>query len=170
MVGEVRDADTLTTAVEASLTGHLVFSTLHTNSAIGTITRLLDMGIEPYFLASGVLAIVAQRLVRQICTNCSMAIPMPPGVAHLFGDHVPPLLRRGAGCAECRGTGFAGRKGIYEMVRMTNRLRELILARASESVLLNAAREEGMTTLREQCLARVHEGTTTLEEVVRVTQ
>ncbi|HMD37398.1 MAG TPA: GspE/PulE family protein, partial [Vicinamibacterales bacterium] len=170
MVGEVRDGDTLTTAVEASLTGHLVFSTLHTNSAIGTITRLLDMGIEPYFLASGVLAIVAQRLVRQICTSCSTAIPVPPGVAHLFGDHVPELLRRGAGCAECRGTGFSGRKGIYEMVRMTNRMRELILARASEAILLNAAREEGMTTLREQCLGRVHEGTTTLEEVVRVTQ
>jgi len=147
-----------------------VFSTLHTNSAIGTITRLLDMGIEPYFLASGVLAIVAQRLVRQICTNCSTAIPVPPGVAHLFGDNVPALLRRGAGCAECRGTGFSGRKGIYEMVRMTNRLRELILARASEAALLHAAREEGMTSLREQCLARVHEGTTTLEEVIRVTQ
>jgi type IV pilus assembly protein PilB len=170
MVGEVRDSDTLTTAVEASLTGHLVFSTLHTNSAIGTITRLLDMGIEPYFLASGVLAIVAQRLVRQICASCSTAIPVPPGVAHLFGDHAPELLRRGAGCAECRGTGFSGRKGIYEMVRMTTRLRELILARASEAVLLQAAREEGMTTLREQCVARVHEGMTTLEEVVRVTQ
>ena len=170
MVGEIRDGDTLTTAVEASLTGHLVFSTLHTNSAIGTITRLLDMGIEPYFLASGVLAIVAQRLVRQICTNCSTAIPMPPGVAHLFGDRVPERLRRGAGCADCRGTGFSGRKGIYEMVRMTNRLRELILARASELTLLAAAREDGTTTLREQCLARVHDGTTTLEEVVRVTQ
>jgi type IV pilus assembly protein PilB len=170
MVGEVRDTDTLTTAVEASLTGHLVFSTLHTNSAIGTITRLLDMGIEPYFLASGVLAIVAQRLVRQICANCSTAIPVPPGVAHLFGEHVPELLRRGAGCAECRGTGFSGRKGIYEMVPMTNRMRELILARSSEAVLLQAAREEGMMTLREQCIARVHEGTTTLEEVVRVTQ
>jgi type IV pilus assembly protein PilB len=170
MVGEIRDPDTLTTAVEASLTGHLVFSTLHTNSAVGTITRLLDMGIEPYFLASGVLAIVAQRLVRQICTNCSTAIPVPPGVAHLFGESVPELLRRGSGCAECRGTGFSGRKGIYEMIRMTNRLRELILARASETTILAAAREEGMMTLREQCLARVREGTTTLEEVVRVTQ
>ncbi|HEV3139490.1 MAG TPA: GspE/PulE family protein [Vicinamibacterales bacterium] len=170
MVGEIRDSDTLTTAVEASLTGHLVFSTLHTNSAIGTITRLLDMGIEPYFLASGVLAIVAQRLVRQICTNCSTTLPVPAGVAHLFGDNVPELLRRGAGCADCRGTGFSGRKGIYEMVRMTPALRELILARASEATLLVAAREDGTASLREQCLARVREGSTTLEEVVRVTQ
>ena len=128
-----------------------MFSTLHTNSAIATITRLLDMGIEPYLLASGILAIVAQRLVRQICTNCSTALPVPPGVAHLFGDHVPDLLRRGAGCAECRGTGFSGRKGIYEMVRMTPALRELILARASEATLLAAAREDGMTSLREEC-------------------
>src|SRR4029077_6939683 len=99
--------------------GHLVFSTHHTNSAIGTITRLLDMGIEPYFLASGVLPTMPRPLVRQICTNCSTPLPVPPGVAHLFGDHVPELLRRGAGCADCRGTGFSGRKGIYEMVRMT---------------------------------------------------
>jgi len=170
MVGEVRDGETLTTAIEASLTGHLVLSTLHTNSAVGTITRLLDMGIEPYFLASGVLAIVAQRLVRRVCGSCSQPLAVPAGVRHLFGDHVPDTLRRGAGCPECRGTGFAGRVGIFEMLRMTARLRELILARASEAQILSLGREEGLTTLREQCLARVREGETTLEEVVRVTQ
>jgi type IV pilus assembly protein PilB len=170
MVGEVRDGETLTTAIEASLTGHLVFSTLHTSSAVGTITRLLDMGIEPYFLASGVLAIVAQRLVRRVCAGCSTPFPVPPGVHHLFVDDVPEALRRGAGCTECRGTGFAGRLGIYEMLRMTPKLRELILERASEATLLAAARAEGMSPLREQCLARVREGATTLEEVVRVTQ
>jgi type IV pilus assembly protein PilB len=170
MVGEIRDPETLTTAIEASLTGHLVFSTLHTNSAIGTITRLLDMGIEPYFLASGVQAVVAQRLVRRICQHCQTDLPVPPGVHHLFGDDVPASLRRGAGCPECRGTGFAGRVGIYEMVRMTPALRELVLARASEHALLACAREHGMKTLRQECLDRVREGQTTLEEVVRVTQ
>lgn len=170
MVGEIRDTETLTTAIEASLTGHLVFATLHTNSAVSTITRLLDMGIEPYFLASGVLAIVAQRLVRRICVHCPTELPVPAGVRHLFGEDVPELLVRGAGCEHCRGTGFAGRIGIYEMLRMTNTVRELVLARASEPTLLKAAREHSMSTLREQCLARVREGTTTLEEVVRVTQ
>src|SRR3989475_1222185 len=170
MVGEIRDTETLTTSIEASLTGHLVFSTLHTNSAIATITRLLDMGIEPYFLASGVQAIVAQRLVRRICAHCQTELPVPAGVRHLFGDEVPASLRRGAGCPECRGTGFSGRIGIFEMVRMNNDLRELVLTRASEQTLLQAARQNQMSTLREQCLARVREGMTTLEEVVRVTQ
>ncbi len=170
MVGEIRDTETLTTAIEASLTGHLVFATLHTNSAVSTITRLLDMGIEPYFLASGVLAIVAQRLVRRICIHCPTELPVPTGVRHLFGEDVPELLVRGAGCEHCRGTGFTGRIGIYEMLRMTDAVRELVLARASEPTLLKAAREYSMSTLREQCLARVREGMTTLEEVVRVTQ
>jgi type II secretory ATPase GspE/PulE/Tfp pilus assembly ATPase PilB-like protein len=170
MVGEIRDTETLTTAIEASLTGHLVFSTLHTNSAIGTITRLLDMGIEPYFLAAGVQAIVAQRLVRRICGRCQTELPVPAGVRHLFGDNVPALLWRGAGCTDCRGTGFAGRIGIYEMLRMTPTLRELVLSRASEPVLLAAARADNMSSLRDQCLEQVREGVTTLEEVVRVTQ
>jgi len=170
MVGEIRDGDTLTAAVEASLTGHLVFSTLHTNSALGSITRLLDMGIEPYFLAAGVQAIVAQRLVRRTCAHCQTDLPVPSGVRHLFGDDIPESLRRGVGCPECRGTGFSGRIGIYEMVRMTMELRELVLARAPEHALLAAARKDEMSTLREQCIARVREGLTTLEEVVRVTQ
>src|SRR5204863_7627057 len=136
----------------------LVLSTLHTNSAVGTITRLLDMGIEPYFLASGVQAVVAQRLVRRICTRCGTALPVPAGVGHLFGDDVPPQLRRGTGCPDCRGPGFAGRTAIYEMVRMTPALREEILARASEHALLTCAREHGLSTLRDQCLIHVREG------------
>ena len=171
MVGEIRDSETLTTSIEASLTGHLVFSTLHTNSAVGTVTRLLDMGIEPYFLASAVQAIVAQRLVRRICGQCQTQLVVPGGVRHLFGDTVPDSLRRGAGCAECRGTGFAGRVGIYEMIKMTSEVKELVLARASEpNLLAGARRSHNMSTLREQCLDRVREGLTTLEEVVRVTQ
>ena len=147
-----------------------MFATLHTNSAVSTITRLLDMGIEPYFLASGILAIMAQRLVRRICVHCPTELPVPAGVRHLFGDDVPELLVRGAGCEHCRGTGFTGRIGIYEMLRMTDAVRELVLARASEPTLLKAGRDNTLSTLREQCLARVREGTTTLEEVVRVTQ
>ena len=171
MVGEIRDTETLTTAIEASLTGHLVFSTLHTNSAVGTVTRMLDMGIEPYFLASAVQAVIAQRLVRRICAHCQTELPVPAGVGHLFGGDVPSSLRRGAGCPECRGTGFSGRIAIYEMVRMTSEVKDLVLARASESqVLAVARRSHDMTTLREECLARVREGLTTLEEVVRVTQ
>jgi len=170
MVGEIRDNETLTTAIEASLTGHLVLSTLHTNSAIGTITRLIDMGIEPYFLASGLLGIVAQRLVRRVCPGCATSLPVASGIKHLFGDTPPDVFRRGVGCPECRGTGFSGRIAIYEMVQMTNPLRELILARSSEATLLAAAREDGMTALRDECLERVREGVTTLEEVVRVTQ
>jgi len=170
MVGEIRDADTLTTAIEASLTGHLVFSTLHTSGAIGTIARLLDMGIEPYFLASGLQAVIAQRLVRRICAQCSTNLPVPPGISHLFGEDVPSSLRRGTGCSDCRGTGFAGRVAIYEMVTMTSALREHVLARAPELALLACARAHGFTSLRDQCLARVREGETTLEEVVRVTQ
>jgi type IV pilus assembly protein PilB len=170
MVGEIRDSATLTTAIEASLTGHLVFSTLHTASAIGTITRLLDMGIEPYFLAAGVQAVVAQRLVRRICQHCRTELPIPAGVHHLFGDDVPASLWRGTGCPSCRGTGFSGRIGIYEMVRMTPALRELVLARASEHALLTCARQHNLSTLRDQCIAQVREGLTTLEEVVRVTQ
>ena len=151
MVGEVRDTETLTTAIEASLTGHLVFSTLHTSSAVGTITRLLDMGMA--------VVIVFHPLVSR-----------DEDQSKLFGDTLPTSLSRGSGCADCRGTGFAGRIGIYEMFRMTPSLRELILARASEASLLARAREEGMSTLRDQCLATVREGMTTLEEVVRVTQ
>jgi len=169
MVGEIRDGETLNTSVEASLTGHLVFSTLHTNSAVGSITRLIDMGIEPYFLAAGVQAIVAQRLVRRICSHCATDLAVPAGVRHLFGDDVPDSLRRGVGCPDCRGTGFAGRVGIYEMVRMTQDVRELVLAGASEHAVLTAARKDNMSSLREECLARVREGQTTLEEVVRVT-
>jgi len=170
MVGEVRDNETLTTAIEASLTGHLVFSTLHTCGAIPTITRLMDMGIEPYFLASALQVVVAQRLVRCICPHCKTEGPVPAGVHHLFGDDVPASLHRGAGCEDCRGSGFQGRIAIFEMLQMTNAVREGVLARASEQQLLQAAKLNGMVTLREQCLSCVRDGLTTLEEVVRVTQ
>jgi type IV pilus assembly protein PilB len=170
MVGEVRDGETLTTAVEASLTGHLVLSTLHTGSAVSTITRLIDMGVEAYFVASALQAVVAQRLVRRICANCRVESPLPAGVRHLFGDDVPASLWRGAGCSDCRGSGFAGRIGIFEMLRVTDTIRDLILSRSAEQALLKTASDNGLSTLRQQCLQRVRDGETTLEEVVRVTQ
>jgi type IV pilus assembly protein PilB len=170
MVGEIRDPETLQTAVEASLTGHLVLSTLHTNSAVATVARVLDMGLEPYLLGSSLLGIVAQRLVRRVCPTCRVEMPTPAGVSHLFPHGAPEKLHRGKGCHDCRGTGYRGRLAIHEVLCMNEELRALILERAPESRLTEAASRSGMTFLREECLARVTEGETTLEEVVRITQ
>ena len=170
MVGEIRDTETLETAIEASLTGHLVLSTLHTNSAVATVARLVEMGLERYLLASSVLAIVAQRLVRKICRTCRAEVPTPAGLRAMFRGGEHQTFFRGAGCHDCRGTGFRGRLGIFELLRMTDELRELILERASDARILDAARRGGMATLREECLALVAAGETTLEEVLRVTQ
>ena len=170
MVGEVRDPETLSTAVEASLTGHLVFSTLHTNSAVATVARVVDMGLEPYLLSSCLSAIVAQRLVRRICPTCRTEIPTPAGVSHLFAGCAPETMYRGAGCHDCRGTGYRGRVAIHELFVVNEELRSLILERAPEPKLAEVAARSGMVALRDECLTRVREGETTLEEVVRVTQ
>ena len=170
MVGEIRDVPTLETATEASLTGHLVLSTLHTNSAVATVTRLMEMGLEPYLLASSVIGIVAQRLVRRICSTCRTAVTTPPALRALFRGGEPQTFYRGAGCPDCRGSGFRGRIGIFEVLRMSEGTRTLVLERAPENRLLDAARHEGMTSLREECLSLVGRGETTLEEVLRVTQ
>jgi type II secretory ATPase GspE/PulE/Tfp pilus assembly ATPase PilB-like protein len=170
MVGEIRDPVTLQTAVEASLTGHLVFSTLHTNSAVGTVTRLVDMGLEPYLLASSLLGTVSQRLVRRICPTCRTEVPLPPGVAHLFGDRVPEKLHRGQGCQDCRGTGYRGRVAVHELMVINEELRHLIMQQAPELKLAESAARNGTLTLRGECLTRVIEGETTLEEVLRLTQ
>ena len=170
MVGEIRDVETLETAIEASLTGHLVLSTLHTNSAVATVARLLEMGLEPYLLASSVLGIVAQRLVRRICRTCRTEVVTPPALRAMFRGGEPHSFFRGAGCGDCRGTGFRGRVGIFETLRMTDDIRTLILERAPDMRILEIARRGGMTSLREECLALVGRGETTLEEVLRVTQ
>jgi type II secretory ATPase GspE/PulE/Tfp pilus assembly ATPase PilB-like protein len=170
MVGEIRDMETLETAIEASLTGHFVLSTLHTNSAVATIARLLEMGLEPYLLASSVLGIIAQRLVRRICSTCRAEVTTPPALRAMFRDGEPTTFFRGVGCPDCRGTGFRGRIGIFEVMRLSEDLRALVLERATEIRLLETARLEGMTSLREECLALVARGETTLEEVLRVTQ
>ena len=168
MVGEIRDPETLHTAIEASLTGHLVLSTLHTNGAVATLTRLLEMGIEPYLLASSMAGVVAQRLVRKTCEACKRRTPTPESIKHLFGANPPDTLFHGVGCAECRGIGYKGRVGVFELLAMTAELRRLLFARASEGEILASARASGLTTLREEALRLVREGTTTIEEITRV--
>jgi type IV pilus assembly protein PilB len=171
MVGEIRDTETLNTAIEASLTGHLVLSTLHTNSAAATIVRLVEMELEPYLLAASVQGIVAQRLVRQICQACREEFHVPAGVARMFADNPPPMLYRGKGCRDCRGTGYRrGRVGIFELLKVNDEIRDLVLAQAPENKVLEASRRSGTVTLREECLNRVRNGDTTLEELVRITQ
>jgi type II secretory ATPase GspE/PulE/Tfp pilus assembly ATPase PilB-like protein len=169
MVGEVRDTETLGTAIGASLTGRLVLTTLHTNSAIATIARLLEMELEPYLLTASVQGIVAQRLVRRICRECTEAFPTPAGLRHMFLGDTPAELYRGKGCKACRGIGYRGRIGIFELLSITDPLRDLVLSRASDAKLLEMARQGGMVTLRDQCLGRVRNGETTLEELVRIT-
>ena len=169
MVGEIRDTETMETAIEAALTGHLVLSTLHTNSAVATVTRLLEMGLEPYLLASAVNGVLAQRLVRKICDTCKEPIETPAAMRSLFGADPPAQIYKGMGCQDCRGTGFLGRLGIYELLVLTDEIRRLMHAGATEMQLIEAAKREGMLTLREVCLDRVTDGSTTLEEVIRVT-
>lgn len=169
MVGEIRDCETLEVAIEASLTGHLVLSTLHTNSAVATIARLFDMGLEPYLLASSVIGIAAQRLVRRVCTTCRMEVQTPPTLRAMFRDGEHATYFRGRGCHDCRGTGFHGRVGIFELLRMTDAINELVLVRAPDVRLHEVARAAGMISMREECLTLVKHGETTLEEVLRVT-
>jgi type II secretory ATPase GspE/PulE/Tfp pilus assembly ATPase PilB-like protein len=169
LVGEIRDRETLEVAVEASLTGHLVLSTLHTNSAVASVTRLLEMGLEPYLLASTVLALLAQRLVRRVCARCAHAVPLAPEVARYFPGP-PDTVMRGSGCKECRHTGYRGRTGLFEMLPMTDELRRLILQRATEEALAAVNRRNGFLSLREEGLRAVVDGVTTLDEVLRATQ
>jgi type IV pilus assembly protein PilB len=173
LVGEIRDFETAEIAVKAALTGHLVLSTLHTNDAPSTVNRLMNMGIEPFLVASSVNLICAQRLVRRICTKCKEDHPVPPEGLKEAGytpeeakDVVP---KRGAGCDKCNGTGYKGRVGLYEVMEVTDELRELILVGASGLELRRKAVVEGMISLRRSGLLKVQEGVTTLEEVVRET-
>jgi general secretion pathway protein E len=172
LVGEVRDLETAEIAIQAALTGHLVFSTLHTNDAPGAITRLQDMGVEPYLVASVLEGVLAQRLVRRVCAACR--IPDRPSTADLdaIGVELAPgqALFRGRGCDECRGTGYRGRTGIYELFPITEDARSLILRRAPSRDIRRYAVEAGMVTLRMDGWTRALEGVTTVEEILRVTQ
>ena len=170
MIGEIRDLETAETAVQASLTGHLVFSTLHTNDAASATTRLLDMGVEPFLVASSVEAVLAQRLVRTLCRHCREEyapdrLDIPPD--YPFGDE--PVFRA-AGCRECRNTGYSGRKGIFELMVMNDELRDLVLQRTSAGKVMNKAVEDGMVLLRIDGWNKVRAGITTISEVVRATK
>jgi len=172
LVGEIRDLETAEIAIQASLTGHLVFSTLHTNDAPGAITRLQDMGVEGYLVASVLEGVLAQRLVRRICPACR--VPDTPSQADLdaLGIEAPPgtELFRGKGCDECRGTGYRGRSGIYELFTIDEDARSLILRHASTRDIRQHAIQRGMVTLRMDGYKRACEGVTTIEEILRVTQ
>jgi len=172
MVGEIRDLETAEIAIQAALTGHLVFSTLHTNDAPGAVTRLQDMGCEPYLVSSVLNGVLAQRLVRRICLACRA--PDHPEPADLLAigvtDASDVQLFRGKGCDECRGTGYRGRIGIYELFRLTEEGRSLIVRKVPAGELRRHAVEQGMVMLRADGWARACAGMTTVEEILRVTQ
>ncbi len=175
MIGEMRDRETAEIAVQSALTGHLVLSTLHTNDAVSSVTRLLDMGVEDYLVNSSVVAVVAQRLVRRICPHCRVAAPAPAALVQRWrldalAGGVTPMLTHGAGCGHCEGTGYQGRTAVAEVLRLTDTIRELIYKRADAAKLLRAARDEGMQTMMEMGLRRALAGETTLDEVLRVTR
>ncbi|MEZ5489910.1 MAG: GspE/PulE family protein [Gammaproteobacteria bacterium] len=172
MVGEIRDHETAEIAIESALTGHLVFSTLHTNDAAGAVTRLQDMGVEGYLISSSLLAIQAQRLVRRVCTDCSSQVELTDDEARVLEIEKAscPVINRGTGCDRCGGTGYRGRVGLYELLVMSDAIRHHIAVEADANVIRNQAIEEGMQTLREDALRKLRAGVTTPEEVVRVTR
>jgi type IV pilus assembly protein PilB len=173
LVGEIRDFETAEIAVKAALTGHLVLSTLHTNDAPSTVNRLMNMGIEPFLVASSLNLICAQRLVRRICKNCTQPDPTPPPALMQAGfsaeDAKTVVPNKGRGCEKCNNTGYKGRVGLYEVLEVTEEVRELILVGASSLELRRKAVDEGMITLRNSGLRKVKEGVTTIEEIVRET-
>jgi len=173
LVGEIRDFETAEIAVKAALTGHLVLSTLHTNDAPSTISRLMNMGIEPFLVSSSVNLICAQRLVRRVCNQCKAPDPVPPAALTKIGfgaeDASVVVPMRGAGCEKCNGTGYKGRVGLYEVMDMTDSLRELVLVGASSLELRRKAVDEGMVTLRNSGLQKIKEGVATIAEVLRET-
>lgn len=169
MVGEIRDYETAEIAIRSALTGHLVFSTLHTNNAAGAVTRLIDMGVDPYLISSTVAGVLAQRLVRRNCRHCLQPYEPEPEILMMAGVQLEPghVLYKGTGCDECRNQGYKGRTGIFELLPLTDTIRELILQRPSSVQIHNAA---GIDSLREYGLRKVMAGETTLEEIVRVTE
>ncbi len=173
MVGEIRDPETAQIAIQSALTGHLVFTTVHANNVIDVLGRFLNMGVEPYQFVSALNCVLAQRLVRLICKDCKRPAAMDE--AFLLESGIDPALAKthtfyeGAGCIECGGTGFKGRMAICELLDLTDRIRDMILARAPNSEIKKAARDEGMRFLRESAVERAMLGLTTLREINKVT-
>jgi len=170
MIGEIRDIETAEIAVQASLTGHMVLSTLHTNTAIGSITRLMDMGVEPFLISSSLVGIVAQRLVRVLCDGCKEPFEASQTEKEFLNhaDDSPLMIYRATGCSECNQHGYKGRLGIYEVVNIDENMRELIHRHAGELELEEQARKSG-PSIRDDGVTKVLAGVTTIEEVVRVT-
>ena len=173
MVGEIRDLETAQIAIQASLTGHLVLSTLHTNDSAGAVTRLIDMGVEPFLIASSLEAVLAQRLVRRVCTQCKSSYEPPPELLTQLGVKRENVGERqfyyGKGCPVCTQTGYRGRLGIYEWLRMSEAVRDLVVQRSPTLVIRQKALEQGMRTLRDDGLRAIFDGNTTIEEVIKYT-
>jgi type IV pilus assembly protein PilB len=173
MVGEIRDQETAQIAINAALTGHLVFTTVHANNVLDVLGRFLNMGVEPYNFVSSLNCILAQRLVRIICPHCKIAVKYPD--AFLVESGLNPeewrdvTFYEGPGCFECGGTGFRGRSAIHELLDLSEKIREMILDKRPASEIRRAARDEGMTFLRDSALAKAREGITTLKEINKVT-
>jgi type II secretory ATPase GspE/PulE/Tfp pilus assembly ATPase PilB-like protein len=169
MLGEIRDFETAEVACHAALTGHLVLSTLHTNGAVASITRLLDMGIKSYVLADALNGIIAQRLVRRVCQNCRIEDRPDPGTLRALRIYDRQIQSfRGSGCRKCNNTGYKGRLGIFEIFLVDGELRRMIRSNVSESELMRSAKQSGMNTLLEDAITKIESGLTTCEEVLRV--
>jgi general secretion pathway protein E len=175
MVGEIRDPETAEQALQAALTGHLVLSTLHTNDSATSVTRLLELGLNPYIVSSTLIGVVAQRLLRRVCDNCGESVALTPDQTGLLKIQQVPgreqrlMVRQGTGCVKCRGTGLFGRTAIYEILSVTDAIRTLINQRADAADILRAARADGTQTLREAAIRQLAEGVTAFDEVIRVT-
>jgi type IV pilus assembly protein PilB len=173
MVGEMRDVETAQIAIQASLTGHLVLSTLHTNDAAGAVTRLVDMGVEPFLVSATLEGVLAQRLLRTICKVCRTPYDPSMSILNQLGISQEDLggkkFYTGSGCDKCGGSGYKGRKGIYELLDITDPIRELITQKAPSLVLKQKAIELGMATLREDGLRNIYDGETSIEEVLKYT-
>jgi general secretion pathway protein E/type IV pilus assembly protein PilB len=171
LIGEIRDGETAQSAIQASLTGHLVFSTLHTNDSPGAFTRLVDMGVEPYLVASTVEGILAQRLLRRLCPKCKQPYtPKGDDLPSDFPEPFPEQLYRPVGCRHCRETGYSGRTGVYELLRTDQTIRKLCVERADAGQIRDYAMKHGMVTLRQSGWQKVLEGMTSVDEVLRITR
>ncbi|MFB6350422.1 MAG: GspE/PulE family protein, partial [Bradymonadaceae bacterium] len=174
MVGEIRDQETAQMAVQAALTGHLVFSTVHTNDAASTVSRMLDLGVEPFLLSSTLIGVMAQRLVRTICEKCRAEATLSKEQAELIGINIPPRsdktlpVQYGEGCSNCRGTGYLGRDGVFELLPVDDTIRQLISRQADAPEIRKAARAEGVCSLRDAAIRKLADGVTTFEEVMTI--
>jgi len=174
MVGEIRDRETAENAIQSALTGHLVLSTLHTNDSVGAVTRMKDLGVPPFLLGSCLIGVMAQRLLRRVCSHCAQEAELTPDQLAALGAPLPLLpggvqLRLGAGCVRCRGTGYYGRTGVFEILPVNAAVREAIAHEAPESRIIELARGAGMRTLREAAVRKLAQGQTAFAEVVRMT-